>query len=262
MFPVLQIGPLALQTPGLLILIGIWVGLSVMERFASRFKVESNQLYNLVLVSLFVGIIGARLAYAIQYSSIFLTNPLNIFSLTPTMFNGEAGLMLGLLAGFIYGQRKSLPLLPTLDALTPGMSVFMIFYHLANFASGDAFGSVVQMPFAIQLWGESRHPVQIYEMTAAIVIAAAIIFRTQRMNKANTYYQEGVYFWSFLAFSALARLFFDYFRGDSTTILGSIHVAQVIAWIILAFSLWQLNKHINLPQDSPAASHKDSEHVT
>ena len=37
MFPVLQIGPLALQTPGLLILIGIWVGLSVMERFASRF---------------------------------------------------------------------------------------------------------------------------------------------------------------------------------------------------------------------------------
>ena len=56
MFPILQIGPLALQTPGLFIIIGIWLGLSTSERFASRFHIDPNQLYNLVLVSLLAGI--------------------------------------------------------------------------------------------------------------------------------------------------------------------------------------------------------------
>ena len=124
MFPILQIGPLALQTPGLLILIGIWFGLSVSERFASRFNVESNQLYNLVLVSLLAGIIGARLAYAIQYSAIFIASPLNIFSLTPTMFNGEAGLLIGLMAGFIYAQRKSLTLMANPGRVNPRVKRF------------------------------------------------------------------------------------------------------------------------------------------
>ena len=260
MFPVLQIGPLALQTPGLLILLGIWVGLSVSERFSSRFNIDANHLYNLVLISLLIGIIGARLTYAVQFSSIFLSNPLNIFSLTPTMFNREAGLVVGLIAGFIYAQRKSMPFLSTLDALAPGGSVFMIFYHLANFASGDAFGSPVQLPFAVDLWGQSRHPVQLYELTAALMIAAVIIFRSQRFNKADIY-QAGAYFWTFTALSALARLFFEFFRGDSTTFLGNVHVAQVIAWFILAIALWQLNKHPDLHKDFPAAPEKELDHA-
>ncbi len=266
MFPILQIGPLALQTPGMLILIGIWFGLSVSERFASRFNIVSNQLYNLVLVSLIAGIIGARLAYAIQYSAIFIASPLNIFSLTPTMFNGQAGLLVGLMAGFIYAQRKSLPLWPTLDALTPGLSVFMIFNHLANFASGDAFGSPVNMPLAINLWGQSRHPVQLYEMAAAILIALALISRIQRMNqadeKAPASNRSGIYFWAFLALSSLARLFLEFFRGDSTTILGSVHFAQVIAWIFLAVSLWRLNKYQPENQELPVSPAKDTENAT
>ncbi len=266
MFPILQIGPLALQTPGLLILIGIWLGLSVSERFASRLNAVSNQLYNLVLVCLITGIIGARLAYVILYSAIFIASPLNIFSLTPTMFNGQAGLLIGLMAGLIYAQRKSLPLWPTLDAITPGLSVFMIFNHLANFASGDAFGSPVNMPLAINLWGQSRHPVQLYEMAAAILIALALIFRIQRINQAHekpsTTNRSGIYFWAFLALTSLARLFLEFFRGDSTTILGSVHVAQVIAWIFLAVSLWRLNKYQQENQEMSVSQAKDTDHAS
>jgi len=266
MFPILQIGPLALQTPGLLILIGIWLGLSVSERFASRFNIVSNQLYNLVLVNLIAGIIGARLAYAVQYSAIFIASPLNIFSLTPTMLNGQAGLLIGLVAGFIYAQKKSLPLWPTLDSLTPGLSVFMIFLHVANFASGDAFGSPVNMPLAINLWGQSRHPVQLYEMAAAILIALALIYRVQKMNRADekpaASDRSGIYFWAFLALTSLARLFLEFFRGDATTILGSVHVAQGIAWIFLAVSFWQLNQYQQANQELPISPAKDTDHAS
>ena len=261
MLPVLQIGPLALQTPGLLILAGIWLGLTASEKMASRLKFEANYLYNLVLVGLFTGILGARLAYVIQYSSIFVANPLNIISPTLTMFNGEAGLVIGVIAGFIYAQRKSLPLWPTLDALIPGLSVFMIFYHLANFASGDAFGSATQMPIAVELWGQTRHPVQLYEMITAAGIAAAIRSGVNKTTKSG-HYQSSIFFWGFLALSALARLFWEFFRGDSTTILGGIHIAQLIAWFILAISLWRIGKITPINQDLPSTLAEDEKHVT
>lgn len=237
MLPVLQIGPLALQTPGLLILLGIWLGLSASERTSSRLSIDSNHVYNLVLISLIAGIVGARLAYVIQYIFIFIASPLNIFSLTLTMLNGDAGLLIGMIAAFIYGQRKSMPLWETLDSLASGLSIFMVFYHLANYASGDAFGSPVQRLLSIYLWGQPRHPVQLYEMGAAILIALALYTRKQKFN------QSGTLFWTFLAGSSLSRLFFEFFRGDSITILGGIHTAQVIAWVILAICLWQLGKH-------------------
>ena len=53
MFPIIQIGPLSLPAPGLILLAGIWIGLTVAERFAPRFKANSNQLYNLVFVVLY-----------------------------------------------------------------------------------------------------------------------------------------------------------------------------------------------------------------
>ena len=37
MFPILQLGPLALQVPGLLLLVGLWIGTLVVEREAVRY---------------------------------------------------------------------------------------------------------------------------------------------------------------------------------------------------------------------------------
>lgn len=236
MLPILQIGPLALQTPGLLLLLGVWLGLSLSERLAQRFQTNANQLYTLVLVGLAAGLIGSRLAYAAQFFSIFWAAPLTLFTLTPTMLNSSAGVVIGALAGAIYAQRNRLPLWSTLDALSPGLCVYMVFYHLANFASGSAFGTPTTMPFAIQLWGETRHAVQLYEAAGAVLISAAII-------AAKPHKQiPGTTFWTFLALTALARLFFEFFRADAATTIGNIHHAQVVAWCILAISLYQLGR--------------------
>ena len=65
MLPILQIGPFALQTPGLILLIGAWAGLSLAERYAKRFQINPNQLYNLAFIGLIAGILGALLAIPI-----------------------------------------------------------------------------------------------------------------------------------------------------------------------------------------------------
>lgn len=238
MFPILHIGPLALQAPGLILIVGIWLGLLIIERYAGCFKINPNLLYNLVLVGLLAGVLGARLGYAIQYGSAFVADPLSLFSLTPTMLNPQIGILIGVLAAGVYGQRRGMSLWPTLDALTPGLSLFMIALHLANFASGDAFGTPAAIPWTVNLWGEARHPVQIYELLAALLIAAALL------PKKSSPDISGAYFWTFIALTALARLFFEYFRGDAVTLLWNIRLSQCVAWFVLALALQQLGYRI------------------
>jgi prolipoprotein diacylglyceryltransferase len=60
MFPYLPIGPYLLQTPGLALLIGIWIGSTLTEREAKFLKIDAQAVYNLIFLGLVAGIIGAN----------------------------------------------------------------------------------------------------------------------------------------------------------------------------------------------------------
>ena len=47
MLPLIQIGPLPLQAPGLFLILGMWLGLLLAERLAARFESTANDIYNL-----------------------------------------------------------------------------------------------------------------------------------------------------------------------------------------------------------------------
>jgi phosphatidylglycerol---prolipoprotein diacylglyceryl transferase len=233
MFPILPIGPLALPAPGMAILIGLWLGLTLAEKNAPRFGIKPVDLYNLVLLMLLSGIIGARLAYILHYPAAFAGNLTSVFSLNLGMLDPWGGLLVGLLVGLIYGQRKRMPLWSTLDALTPMLAVFMLALGFAHLASGAAFGAPADLPWSIDLWGARRHPTQVYEIFAAALILALTWPGRGAIRPAR----PGVYFLSFTALTAGARLFLEAFRGDSQLILAGLRSAQVIAWATLALCL-------------------------
>lgn len=236
MFPVIQLGPFSLPAPGLFLLLGVWVGLTIAERLAPRFRANPNQLYNLVFTVLIAGVIGARLSYVVQHLDAFIKSPLSLFSLNPGLLDPWGGAAVGLIAGLIYIQRKQIPLWPTLDALTPFLAVMWIALGLSNLASGKAFGMETQLPWGIDLWGAIRHPTQIYQILAGAVILGLIWPRSSAANAIQRIVGET--FWAFLALSAGAWMMIEAFRGDSILLLGGFRSAQIIAWILLAFSLW------------------------
>lgn len=244
MFPILQIGPFSLQTPGLILLLGIWLGLSVAERFSPKFGISADQIYNLVLVGLIAGLAGARLAYVARYPGVFVSSPLSIFSLNPGLLDGFSGAGMGLIAAWVYGQRKNMPFLGTLDALTPGLGVFAVAVGLSHLASGDAFGAPTGLPWGMELWGARRHPTQILEtLIAALIFLSMVIGISQRKaRRLRLFERPGATFLVFLALSAGARLFLEAFRGDSTVLFGGVRMAQAVSWILLALSLWALNR--------------------
>jgi prolipoprotein diacylglyceryltransferase len=136
-----------------------------------------------------------------------------------------------MVVAWIYGRRKGLPFWSTLDALAPGLAFFGIALGFSHLASGDAFGSPSSVPWAISLWGETRHPTQVYE----ILLALLIFFAIWRLKGWETF--PGFTFLSWLAMAAGCRLFLEAFRGDSVIIFGALRGAQVISLVLLVAAL-------------------------
>ncbi len=240
MLPILNIGPLAIQTPGLILLIGLWLGISLTERHAHHHAVDAGKIYNLLLWTAAAGVIAARLSYVAMHPSSFAANPASILSLNTTLLDPWAGAAGAFLAALIYGRRSQLPFWNTLDTLTYLLAVLAVASGLSHLASGDAFGAPADLPWSIWLWGASRHPSQVYEAIAALFILLAL-WPQKGLFQPQT---PGARFLIFLALTAIARLFLEAFRGDSILIAGGLRQAQVFAWLVLAISLWGLKKWI------------------
>jgi len=236
MLPVLQIGPVAIQLPGLLLIAGVWLGSVLTERWAWRSGHSGDGVERLILVGLAAWILGARLGYAARYLEVYARDPLALLALTPVTLAPEVGAAIGLIAALVYGKRRRLPLGPTLDALTPGMAAFAVCLALAHLASGDAFGAPTDVPWAIVLWGMPRHPSQVYELLAALVILAFVL--RLRPGAPFTGYAFGV----FVALSATARLVLEAFRGDSVAWFGTLRAAQIVSLAILLAALAVLRR--------------------
>ena len=242
MFPIIQIGPMALQTPGLILLVGLWLGLLLSERLAPCFRAKPNDVYNLVFVALIAGVLGARVSFVIQNYEAFLQNPTNIVSLNPGLLDPVGGIALGLISALIYGNRKGLNWKPTLDAISPFLSVMIIAYGFSNLASGDSFGAETTLPWGINLLGGVRHPAQVYQILAGSIILGIIWPRTGSSNTVQRI--SGKTIIGFVVLSAGAWLFSEAFRGDSVVLLNGIRVTQIYAWVILAISMWGSGKLI------------------
>lgn len=230
MLPVLRVGPLAIQLSGLLLLLGIWLGSVRVGRNAARHGLDGEVLDRLLLIGLVAGLIGARLGFVLHNASAYAEDPKAILSFNLTAFAPLEGMAAGVLAALIYGQRKSLPLWPTLDALAPGAALLAVFVHLAQLASGDAYGAPVDLPWAIELWGERRHPAQLYALATSLVILLLLFWLQARQEF------PGELALSWLALTSAARLLLEGLRGDSLYLAG-VRQAQLVALTLLMLSL-------------------------
>jgi phosphatidylglycerol:prolipoprotein diacylglycerol transferase len=244
MLPYLSLGPFLLQTSGVALLIGVWIGLSLTEREAVRLQIKPNVVYNMIFLGLVGGIIGARLAYAARYISAYLNNPISLFALNPNTLSPVEGLLIGLLVASIYGWRKGLSLRTTLDALAPGLAVIMVAIGVSHLLSGDAFGSPSLAPWRIYLWNEYRHPAQIYEILAALGVLFIVLKRPIDMPGA------GINFLLMVALTAFSRIFLEAFRGDSVIWFGGFRAAQIVALLFLAGSMWLMQTWVSLEKRS------------
>lgn len=240
MFPFLRLGPLLIQMPLLALLVGLWIGMSLVEREAKRSSLDSSIISNIILYSLLAGLIGARLGYALEFPSLYLSNPFSLLSLSPTTLSPSLGFVVGLIVFMILTQRKEVPLRPVLDSIAPGLALFMAFVGLAHILSGDAYGAPSSVPWAIRLWNEYRHPTQFYETFMALTIFLVIRERFPKPEGA------GLNFLLVVVLSSASRIFLEAFRGDSVFLPGGFREAQLVALAVMGVGFYWMRKWMNL----------------
>lgn len=215
----------------ILLIAALWLGLYLAEKRVERQGISKDGLNNIVFYSILGYLLGGRVLFALENLSAFTRSPLSLLSINIDLFDPVGALTVAVLFAFVSGQRQKLPLWSTPNALTTLLAVVAIGLSLSHLAAGTAFGSPTSLPWGIELWNATRHPTQIYELIASLLIFGII---WSRKTDSST----GSDFLLFAALTAGARLFLDAFRGDSTLIFGGVRLAQVIAWLVLAIALF------------------------
>lgn len=239
MFPIINIGPLAIQAPGLIIIIGLYVWLSINDYSAKKMNLDAATLSNHFFYSLLIGLAGARLAVIAQSPQSFISSPLSIVSPNLALFDFPSGVLITIFAFYIFTTSKKQDLLKTLDVLSLGFMVFLAFLALSFLANGKLYGTPANLPWSIELWGAKRHPLQLYYLIAFFLLAYPIY------RLLHTKQPSGMIILSSLSFISASVIFLDAFRGSQALITAGVHLPQIIAFMALAFSLFGIKSLLN-----------------
>jgi len=252
MLPILQIGPLTLRTPGLALLGGLWFGLELASRAGTRRGISEDHIYNLGFFTLLAGVLGARLGFVLTHFKLYtgITPPgralLSVFALSTGTETLWAGLLAASAVAVYLVHRWKLPVSALLDSYAPGIALFVIALGIANLFSGDWYGVETRLPWAITLWGASRHPTQIYLALAGLLTLGLLLRREHRVfadhmpgkrgSKAKAQVrtaqappQPGVSILTLSLMLSLTLLLIEPLRADSPVIFGNIRTWQVAA---------------------------------
>jgi prolipoprotein diacylglyceryltransferase len=240
MLPVLPIGPLTLPTRPVLILLGVWIGLTLAEREGRRRRI-SARLTTDALGGLVIGYLTARLAALLPYG---LSSPLDLIYFlraTDALLAPLPGL-LTMSAWIIWRWRiHRIPWRAGLDALAPLLLTLAVAWGLGDWAEGLRYGKPTTLPLVAALGGE-RHPVPLYE--AALGSLAWLLWgRLRRRSWAP----GGVFLLALTLYSAV-RWFTEGF-GTGSPILQTVALAGML------LGLWGLSR---LTQEGSATPPEDS----
>lgn len=240
MFPILHIGPISIQTPGLTLILGLWFAISFSEKVHQKQGISFERIQQIFFYSVIFGIVFARLFYVFAYFKYFFQSPINIVSLNPSLLD-PWGAMIGIAMVIVWHVRKyKLNLAGTFDSLAITISPFLIFMSLADWAAGGQIGVPTDLPFGIYYQGAYRHPIQLYQILTFMLINLLLL--KVFMDKGER--KPGRVSILLLFLVSTTQFVISGFILNQNTIIVGFRISQLFYFIIGLISLYYL---INFP---------------
>lgn len=250
MYPIILVGPVAVPTYPLLLLVALWAGMWLAARRAQQLGLDGDHVYNAGLYGFLAGIVGARLYFVLSHWENYAGDLTQIFSLSRSALSVGEGFLIAGVVVLIYLLRKQVPLGTFFDAAAPGIALVIIIGNIGAFLGGVALGAVTDVPWAVEMAGVARHPVQLYAAVAGSVILV-VLYLVRHYRP-----WPGFQFWLFVALYGIARLFFEIFQARPYLIGDSYLGIQVMALAAIVVALAVMA--YNFTQDSEEASPVES----
>ena len=154
--------------------------LSVLGRREGRSYSFVSDLGFWVMVS---GIIGARIAYVLANPNYFMKDFSLIFRVDQgglIFYGGFAG---GFVAAIIFARIHRINFLALCDYVASALPLGHAFGRLGCLINGCCYGAACSLPWSIFQQGARRHPVQLYEVIANLVIYMFLFFAYRRRKR-------------------------------------------------------------------------------
>jgi phosphatidylglycerol:prolipoprotein diacylglycerol transferase len=233
-------GRFFLPTYGFLVALGVLIGLWISVRNSEKLGIDGDKAWNLGILVVLCGIVGAKVLYVINDWSEYSAHPGEIFSVNTLQAGGvfSGGLIAGLLAAAWYIRKHHLPVLRTCDAFGPGLALGHSIGRIGCFAAGCCYGKEAHHwwsvtftnPLAAAITGtplnKPLEPTQLFESAVEL----ANFFFLMWLLKRRTF--DGQVFGAFMFIYGIARFFLEYLRDDpgrGSVFGGAMTGTQLIA---------------------------------
>jgi len=270
-----HIGSYPVHWYGIIITTGAVLGAWLASWMAQRKGDNPDHIWNMLIVVLILGIIGARLYHVFSRPAVgigwdyYKQHPADIFI---PRNGGYAGL--GIYGGFIggvlgllgYTLYNKLNFFRWADYAVPGLLLAQAIGRWGNFANQELFGPPTTLPWGIKidcvnrqfyeqyncgvLGPETRfHPTFLYESLWNFIGVGIMVLI---FKKFNDKLRSGDLLFFYLIYYPLGRFFIElFFRPDAWT-LGALPTASVISLISMFIGVLGLSyNHFLRPEPAP-----------
>ena len=250
--------PLQVRWYGVLIIGGAMLAAWLAARRAQRRGYDPEDVWNLLLLGLVLGIAGARLYYVAFEWERYAGRPL--LEIINPQGGGLAihGAIIGaVLAALIYTRWKKLPFVEWLDICLPTMLLAQAVGRWGNFFNQEAYGRPTTLPFGVQIDSDHRldpyrdmqqyppttlfHATFLYESIWNVAGLGLILWLERRLKG---WLRTGDAALMYLIVYGVGRFWIEGLRTDSLCTngiggdcAGALRTAQVVSLLLIAGGL-------------------------
>jgi phosphatidylglycerol:prolipoprotein diacylglycerol transferase len=238
---------------------GIFIGTGmalaiILANYTCKYRdINYDSLLDVVLISLPIGIIGARLYYVAFEFNNYKNNLIDIFNIRGGGLAIHGGILFALVTAFIIAKRKKMSFFKMADVAAPAIILAQAIGRWGNFFNSEAHGGPVSydfiknFPYFIQqgmhIEGIYYHPTFLYESLWNFTVFIILLITLRRTKKV------GVVFFTYIGLYSIGRFFIEGLRTDSL-MFGPLRVAQLVSLsgivIWVAFIILSKYKKIEL----------------
>jgi len=220
----------------LFISIALVMGILVYYKLAEKKGLRISRIFDNIVLVILVGLVGARIGYVLAHLDYYIRYPLDALKIWQgglAFYGAFLGGLLAALIWFLREERRNL--WKWLDCAIPAVILGNGIGKIGCFLNGCCHGRPSNLAWAIKIPvledNIARHPVQIYEALAYILVFVILILVGRLKYKF-----DGFIFFLGLILHSLARFGLEYYREWIITVrLVNIEFsdAQVICSVII-----------------------------
>jgi len=254
--PVLfRIGSLSVYWYGVLIVGGAMLASYIASYLSSRNGHDPELAWNMLLLLLVTGILGARLYHIASSWDYYRLHLDQMFGLQMSGFGIYGAVVGGMLGLWLFCRRHKLTVLEWTDYVAPGLLLAQAIGRWGNFFNQELYGPPTDLPWGIYIAPEHRlpglelydrfHPTFFYE-SALNLAGALLLFYLARNWRKNRLY--GDIFFLYAMIYPFIRFFIEFLRPDAWKV-GGIAVAQIVSIGSLVFfaAIFFIRHHLRRP---------------